>query len=55
VSFGELVAVLGSAELLLLLVALAASLVQGAPPPRFGPGPKAGPAEAKAPRVRDAA
>jgi hypothetical protein len=54
-SFGELVAVLGSAELLLLLVALAASLFSGDRPPRLGPGPRAKPAEQARPGVKEAA
>lgn len=54
-SLGELVAVLGSAELLLLLVTLAATLGLGGPPPRLAPGPGAGPVESEAPSVKEAA
>ena len=53
--FGELVAVVGSAELLLLLVALAATLVRGDPPPRLGPEPRGRPSDAARTEVKEAA
>ncbi|HEY6005392.1 MAG TPA: hypothetical protein VIV57_21110 [Anaeromyxobacter sp.] len=54
-SFGELVAVLGSAELLLLLVTLAATLVQGERPARLALDRRRGPVEAERPGVKEAA
>lgn len=54
-TFGELVAAIGAAELIVLLLGLAAMLAAGDPPPRLGAPPGARPAPADGRRVKEAA